>query len=97
MRKLTRGKWIGFLSFCVLLAMVALAFLAPFVVPHAPDAASLLDRLRPPGSDGFPLGTDALGRDVLSRLLYGARASISIALITVLSAAVIGTVLQIWL
>ena len=79
-----------------LLALVILvALLAPFIAPHDPIAGQLSARLRPPfwhpgGSLDYPLGTDALGRDVLSRLLYGARISLPIALSATLLGAVVG-------
>jgi peptide/nickel transport system permease protein len=63
---------------------VVTALLADFVSPHDPLATSLRDRLRPPswlsgGSSQFILGTDVLGRDVLSRLIHGARTSLLVA------------------
>lgn len=74
----------------VLLAVVA-AVGAPWVAPHSPVSGDLSARLRPPAWQGGeiarPLGTDLLGRDVLSRLVWGARISLLIAL----SATVLGT------
>lgn len=92
-RRFVRGRWLGFLSCCALLFFVACAILAPWIAPHDPNAGSLLNRLAPPGTPGYPLGTDALGRDLLSRLLHGARVSMLIALATVLFSACIGTLL----
>jgi len=77
----------------VALAVLA-ALLAPWLAPHSPTAGQLAARLRPPGwaagaVDGRWLGTDLLGRDLLSRLIWGARISLLIALsATVLGAAV---------
>jgi len=68
------------LGFCVLL--VALALLAPWIAPFSPTQLHLDAILMPPHAD-FLLGTDALGRDVLSRLLYGARTSLAVGLIAV--------------
>jgi len=62
----------------VVLAFTLLAVAAPLLAPHEPDRTHLLLRLKPPGADGFPLGTDAFGRDVLSRLLFGARISLQV-------------------
>ena len=81
----------------VLLAVVA-AVLAPWISPASPTTGELAARLRPPawtagGSPERLLGSDLLGRDVLSRLLWGARISLSIALAaTILGAAVGSTV-----
>jgi len=77
----------------VLLGVIgAMALCAPWVAPHDPNAIDLARKLQPPGN-GYPLGTDHLGRDLCSRLLYGARVSIGtvlgiVALILVLSLAV---------
>jgi peptide/nickel transport system permease protein len=73
------------LPLSVVLAVVALALLAPHIAPFDPSAQQLGLRLRPPrwlrgGDARFLLGTDHLGRDILSRLLYGARVSLPIAL-----------------
>jgi len=74
------------------------ALLAPWLAPHDPAAGSLLRRLQPPawiegGEWAYPLGCDALGRDILSRLLYGARVSISIGVVVALLAACFGTMM----
>lgn len=82
-----------------LLALLALvALLAPLLAPHDPIAQDLTRRLLPPfwqpGSDPLHwLGTDHLGRDYLSRLIYGARVSLGIGLGVTLCAGVIGTML----
>ncbi len=59
----------------VLLLMLLAIVFAPLVAPHGPYQASMLRRLKPPGFPGYPLGTDELGRDMLSRLIYGGRLS----------------------
>lgn len=79
-------------------AVLLAALLAPFVAPTAPEAQDLLRRLTPPawmerGSATNLLGTDHLGRDILSRLLYGARISGIVALTAVVVSGVIGTLL----
>jgi ABC-type dipeptide/oligopeptide/nickel transport system permease subunit len=79
----------------VLLAVVA-AVGAPWVAPHPPTAGDLGARLRPPvwqagGAHAMPLGSDQLGRDVLSRLLWGARISVPIALAATALGAVVGS------
>ena len=74
----------------VLIAFCIMAILAPVIAPYEPTLQTLTDRLVPPGSDGYLLGTDALGRDVWSRLLYGARISLAIGFATVALTAVVG-------
>jgi peptide/nickel transport system permease protein len=74
------------------LAAVALVVLAAPLLPlQPPDATEPARRLLPPLSDGHPLGTDQLGRDLLSRLLYGTRTSIAVGLSATLVAAVFGS------
>lgn len=80
--------------------MVALllALTAPFVAPHDPVSADLLVRQRPPaifpgGTTVFPLGTDRLGRDVLSRVMVGATMSLSVAVLSIAIGGAFGTIL----
>ena len=73
-------------------ALSLAALLAPLLAPHPPDAGDIVNKLAP-SSREFPLGTDNLGRDVLSRLLYGARVSISTAVIATLGITAIGVLL----
>jgi ABC-type dipeptide/oligopeptide/nickel transport system permease subunit len=82
----------------VFLAFVAAAVLAPLLAPHDPNAGSLFRRLQPPawmegGEWAYPLGCDSLGRDILSRLVYGARVSILVGVAVALIAAAVGTLL----
>jgi len=82
----------------VLVTMVLAAAAAPLVAPRDPYEQSLLLRLAPPvwledGEPGFLLGTDEFGRDILSRMLYGARISLAVGLLGVLIGAVLGSVL----
>ena len=81
--------------FCalVLLALLLMAIFAPWIAPKDPMAASMLKRLALIGSEGYPLGSDELGRDMLSRLIYGGRLSLFIGIIPVVNAFIIGTVL----
>ncbi|MGP4027443.1 ABC transporter permease [Actinomadura sp. 3N407] len=76
-----------------LFVVIATAVLAPVLAPHSPAATSLLDSLAPPGSEGHLLGTDSAGRDVLSRLMYGARLSLLAPLGVVLLSGLFGTAL----
>jgi len=82
----------------VLAVIVLLALAAPLVAPYDPYAQDLSNRLIPPalmdgGSWVHPLGTDALGRDYLSRVIYGARVSLMIGVLTALMSGIIGAVL----
>jgi ABC-type dipeptide/oligopeptide/nickel transport system permease subunit len=78
----------------VTLLFVLAAIFAPLIAPHDPNEADLFRRLQPPvwlgGEWAFPLGCDALGRDILSRLIYGARVSILVGTLVVLIATVVG-------
>ena len=76
----------------IIVVAVIAAGLAPALAPGDPIKNSLLDRLSPP-SAAHPLGTDTLGRDVASRLLYGARVSLVVGLSAVLLAGAVGILL----
>lgn len=83
------------LLLAILLLFAAAAVLSPWIVPHDPLRQSLLLRLKPPGTVDarqglFPLGTDDLGRDLLSRILFGARASFAVATLSVTVSLVVG-------
>jgi peptide/nickel transport system permease protein len=71
------------------LLVVAAALLAPWLAPHDPYEQSIVDRLQPPGG-AYPLGTDSFGRDVLSRLLWGAQVSLLVAFASTVLAVVVG-------
>lgn len=82
----------------ILTVIVAAAILAPFVAPADPARQVLVLRLRPPGyatasGQVFWFGTDDLGRDLLSRVIYGARASLLVALLSVTVSLVVGAML----
>jgi peptide/nickel transport system permease protein len=81
----------------LLLLFVLLAVGAPLLAPADPTRQSLLTRLRPPGTSvggvTYWLGTDELGRDLLSRVLYGARVSLLVAFLSVCMSGSVGTVL----
>jgi len=88
-----RGRW-GFVI-AVLLATVASALFAPWVAPHDPTVQDLLGKLQPPawvdgGSLEHPLGTDGLGRDILSRIMYGSRVSLLVGTVAVGIGALVG-------
>jgi peptide/nickel transport system permease protein len=74
------------------------ALLAPLIAPHDPAEQNLLSILLPPawapdGNSGFPFGTDSLGRCILSRLIYGARTAMIVAIVASLGAMLLGSIL----
>lgn len=73
----------------VILFLSLAALLAPVVSPHDPDDQILINRLAAPSLD-HPFGTDSLGRDILSRAIYGARVSLSVSLVAMLISVSIG-------
>ena len=82
----------------ILLMLFASAVFAPLLAPHNPEWGDASERLMPTfvqkgGSLEYPLGTDTMGRDILSRLIYGSRVSLVVAFSAVFVAAFIGTVL----
>jgi peptide/nickel transport system permease protein len=84
----------------VLAVLLCIAIFAPAVAPHPPNKMSLTKRLQPPafvmgGSRDHILGTDKLGRDILSRTIYGARVSLSVSLLVILITSTCGTILGI--
>src|SRR5436190_1040152 len=84
----------------ILIALVFIAIFAEFIAPNNPEIGALGDRFRPPawvagGSQQHLLGTDHLGRDVLSRLIFGARVSMIVGFMAVIFAGVVGTTLGI--
>ncbi|UCD08422.1 MAG: ABC transporter permease [Dehalococcoidales bacterium] len=84
----------------ILTLIVLMAIFAPLIAPYDPVKISLTDRLMPPfwsegGSTEHFLGTDKLGRDVLSRLIHGARISLSVSLLVIMITSFIGTTLGI--
>jgi peptide/nickel transport system permease protein len=74
----------------VCLVLVLTALFAPVLAPADPTAIDLAARLAPPGA-GHLLGNDALGRDILSRIIYGSRVSLEVGVITVAVSLVVGT------
>jgi peptide/nickel transport system permease protein len=77
----------------ILLAMLAAIVFAPLIAPHDPYQGGMLRRLRPVGTPNYPLGTDELGRDMLTRLLFGGRLSWFMGITPVFLAFLIGTAL----
>jgi len=88
----------GFLGAVFLVVLLICAVFAPLVAPHDPAAQSLTDRLTPPawddgGSWSHVLGTDNLGRDVLSRIIHGSRVSLLVGFSVVIIAGFVGVLL----
>ena len=81
------------IGFSLLALIVLLAVFAPVLTPHGPDDPNIRSVLQPPGTDGHLLGTDAIGRDLLTRILFGARASLVVAGLGMLGAMLIGSTL----
>jgi peptide/nickel transport system permease protein len=97
-RSLLKAKW-PLLALLILSVVFAAAAFGPSVAPHDPNRQNIMARLQPPltpnrqGQLVNTLGTDALGRDVLSRLIYGARVSVVVGLSAMLIGGAIGTML----
>jgi peptide/nickel transport system permease protein len=92
-----KAPWV---PICIIALMVFMAICAPQLAPHSPIDQSLRERLLPPfwlegGSMKHLLGTDAFGRDVLSRLIYGARVSLLVALLALTAGGGIGLMIGI--
>ncbi len=82
----------------IVLIVIISALLAPFISPYDPNESDLSKRLLPPsweerGSQENILGTDHLGRDILSRIIYGTRISLIVGIVTVLISGIFGTIL----
>lgn len=84
------GSWSILIALAWLVIVIAIGVFAPLVAPLDPNAQDLSNRLRPPLTDGHLLGTDVLGRDVLSRLIYGTRVSLVVGFATVVLSVVLG-------
>ena len=92
-----RVRWLrryGLASFgaAILLAWVIAALFAPWLTPYDPNFVNVAARLQPPSATHW-LGTDALGRDVATRVIYGARVSLTVGMVVVLVGALFGTLL----
>jgi peptide/nickel transport system permease protein len=92
-----RAPMVAFLAI-LLVILVLPAIFAPWLAPHDPLEGHLAQKLKPPawlpgGSWPYPLGTDSLGRDILSRLIFGARVSLSVSLVAIFIGGIVGTVL----
>jgi peptide/nickel transport system permease protein len=93
-RRLLRDK-VAIGAGLVILGLFVLAVFGSWLTPADPYAASMLNRLKPIGTEGYPLGSDELGRDMLSRLMVGTRLSLFMGITPVILAFVIGSVIGI--
>lgn len=87
-----KTSWVGLV---ILLIMTLIAILAPLIAPYDPVEQHILDRLQP-SSTQYLLGTDQFGRDILSRILWGTRISLSVGTISVLLGMIAGTILGVF-
>ena len=88
-------RWLAAAGFVLLTLVVVSAIAAPLLAPHDPRRGELIDSKLPPmwsegGMRTYPLGTDTLGRDILSRVIYGSRISLAVGFTAVAIAGVIG-------
>jgi peptide/nickel transport system permease protein len=81
---------LGLVGGGLLLVVVLAALLAPWIAPHPPDEVHFETPFQLPRTVGFALGTDDLGRDILSRILHGTRASLQVGVLAVALAIVVG-------
>lgn len=93
-RRFLRDK-VAVAAGCVAGGMILMAIFAPWIAPQDPLDGTMLKRLSPIGTEGYPLGADELGRDMLSRLIYGARLSLFMGVTPVLIAFFIGSAIGI--
>ncbi|WFE99814.1 ABC transporter permease [Micromonospora sp. WMMD964] len=89
LRRLRRNP-LAVVSFVVLALAAVIALLSPWIAPYSVDQTDFARTVAPPGTAGHVLGTDDLGRDVLSRIMLGARASLQVGLLAVATSLVIG-------
>lgn len=92
LHKFCRNKTAVF-GFAVIAVMLLLALFSPFFATHDPNQLSLANAYLPPGTDGHIFGTDELGRDLFSRIVYGSRVSMAVALGGTLVGGVLGCIL----
>ncbi len=88
---MSRAGLAGWAGLGLLLCITLVAIFAPWIAPHDPLEQSIVNRLLPPSPE-FLLGTDSYGRDVLSRIIHGARVSLVVGFLSILIAMTAGTV-----
>ena len=90
-----RRKPLGAIGAVVLLAFVVMAILAPVLATHDPDLNNIRTRIKPPSAENW-FGTDNFGRDIYSRVVYGARISIYVGVLATLLGTLIGALAGVW-
>ncbi len=90
--KVFLNRWVVVLGMVIILIFIITAIFAPLLAPYDPDKVDMMNVLLQPSSDHW-FGTDALGRDTLSRTIYGTRISLLIGVIVVLCGSAVGMVL----
>jgi len=88
-----RRNRLALLGLVIVVALMLMAAFAPWIAAHGPYDQNLSQRLLPPGAKGHWLGTDEFGRDIFSRLVYGARVTLYIVVLVALIAAPIGLII----
>jgi peptide/nickel transport system permease protein len=94
-RRVVRVFWrrkLAVVGLAVVLVMVLVAIFAPLIAPHDPYKTDIVNKLSPPSSENL-LGTDSVGRDTLSRVIYGTQTSLLVAVCAVFLGAIIGQLL----
>lgn len=94
LRRLARDP-VAMIALAIIVILVLIAIFAPYIAPYDPSKGSVIRRLKPIGTPGYPLGTDELGRDMLSRLIHGARLSLIMGVIPMPIAFIIGSTIGI--
>lgn len=92
LRKLMHNR-LALLGLVIITLVLLVAVFAPWIATHAPNQIETLDSFLKPGERGHLLGTDNYGRDLFSRIVYGARVSMIVSLAAVLIGGIVGTVL----
>lgn len=88
--RMNASTWIGT---AIVLALILAAILAPLLATHAPAKQNIMHAFSAPGENGFLLGSDQFGRDIWSRILFGARYSLSIGFASIIIAVFVGTLI----
>jgi peptide/nickel transport system permease protein len=86
------GRGVVAFGVAIVLLMIIIAILSPWIAPYDPYTTSLKETLLPPSSEHL-LGTDTLGRDILTRIMYGTRTSLMIGLVAIFVSGIIGCIL----
>jgi peptide/nickel transport system permease protein len=85
-----RRNTLAMIGLVIIIALILMAAFAPLLATHHPNAQLLSNRLLPPGAGGHLLGADELGRDIWSRIVYGARTTLTIVALVTITAPVFG-------